>query len=326
MRVDGDKTSEHEGGKEGCQERPRITEILFYASVLSAKSGAEGFPTPPSSSPSGLHTSTPHTENTTTRKTELRIHALPLSSDLLYHSSLTPIHTNDEPLKEDEARFLPPQFPSPPVSEPSPLKKSARVATLFDDATERRKKARRKGGDMVAKTVATVEGSEQAIDVPSSKKISVGQEFADAGSQQKQSHTTHEMSSLISTSEQDPATSKTQKRLPTEQRKSTLSRVASNTSSQPKPPNSKDPSIEARNKGLLSRIIMAGMRIYGLQQRKRVIKPTTQTEHPTDPESDEYKLIYHQTFKGSYFALVSLFSSYLPTPLPRFLPKFPKII
>ena len=60
---------------------------------------------------------------------------------------------------------------------------------------------------------------------------------------------------------------------------------------------------------------MAGMRLYGLQQRKRTSKSRAVSEVPSqtanlDPplnsaleDVDEYKLVYHQTFKGCCFAL-----------------------
>ncbi|KAI9698010.1 MAG: hypothetical protein M1836_004363 [Candelina mexicana] len=265
---------------------PRITEILLYASVIPANEDADGIPTPPSSS-AHSSSSAPNT------KPVLRVHALPLSSDLLYHPSvttngntatpLTPSHTDTEPLTEGEARFLPPLFPelNPPEAQP---RKRARVATLFDDATERRKKARRKGGEGVAKAMAGVEGDGQGVGIVGTRK---GKHDKVVGGQDLE----NQQPPLVVEAENERAGS-----VPSG-RRSTLSRVPSAIA--------EDPSVdkisqttEARNKDTLSRIIMAGMRIYGLQQRKKPIN----TQPDSAGEADEYKIIYHQTFKGACFA------------------------
>ena len=91
-------------------------------------------------------------------------------------------------------------------------------------------------------------------------------------------------------------------------------------------------SFQAKNKSTLSRIIMAGMRMHGLSQRKKSIpptpvlgltnggsssRPTTASEAPTTKDDrnngnveekereaeDEFKLIYHRTLQASSFAL-----------------------
>ena len=73
---------------------------------------------------------------------------------------------------------------------------------------------------------------------------------------------------------------------------------------------SESSTIDQQNKLALTRIIMTGMRIYGLQQRKS-LKPRVEPEREERPsressrleeEEDEYKLIYHQTFKAASFA------------------------
>lgn len=71
--------------------------------------------------------------------------------------------------------------------------------------------------------------------------------------------------------------------------------------------------ILEQNKSQLAKIIMTGMRLHGLQQRKR---PNTATSRPGHSRSsstipqfaeqpngdDEYKLVYHQTHKAVMFA------------------------
>jgi hypothetical protein len=78
-----------------------------------------------------------------------------------------------------------------------------------------------------------------------------------------------------------------------------------------------EPTIKSRNKEALSKVVMAGMRMYGLQQRKKnrsrrasVAPGIEESQQPNDEvaadeavKDEEYKLVYHQTFKGAAFAL-----------------------
>ncbi|KAI9745772.1 MAG: hypothetical protein M1835_002560, partial [Candelina submexicana] len=273
---------------------PRITEILLYASVLPANKTADGIPTPPSSS---AHSSS----SAPSTKPELRVHALPLSSDLLYHPSLTtnanaatpltPSHTDTESLTEGEARFLPPLFPKPNPPESQPRKR-ARVSTLFDDATERRKKARRKGGEGVAKAMAGVEGDSLGVGVVETRKrkhdkVIGGQDFENQQPPVVVEAENERAGSVPSVRDQNATR-------PASRRAAFSSAVAEENLG----PGNEAKTTEARNKDTLSRIIMAGMRIYGLQQRKKPIN----TAPDTAGEADEYKLVYHQTFKGACFA------------------------
>jgi hypothetical protein len=80
-----------------------------------------------------------------------------------------------------------------------------------------------------------------------------------------------------------------------------------------------EPTTETRNKEALSRVVMAAMRMYGLEQRKKsksrqgsaapgadAIRQLNAEEAAEGAAKDEeYKLIYHQTFKGAVLALVS---------------------
>jgi hypothetical protein len=67
-------------------------------------------------------------------------------------------------------------------------------------------------------------------------------------------------------------------------------------------------SFEPQNKETVSRLIMAGMRLYGLKSGK---KPEKDRESPSaDAESsgseEEYKTIYHLTYRAVLFAFVSV--------------------
>lgn len=72
--------------------------------------------------------------------------------------------------------------------------------------------------------------------------------------------------------------------------------------------------MESKNKDLVSRMVMAGMRVHGLSQSKsRKPRPgsvapsqdvdTNDKDIEMDRKNDEeFKLIYHQAFKGTCFA------------------------
>jgi hypothetical protein len=76
----------------------------------------------------------------------------------------------------------------------------------------------------------------------------------------------------------------------------------------PKSPLVEMSSIETQNRDALSKMVMAGLRLYGLQS-KRPTKKSEPCAGPVlvnltnDEAVDEYKLVYHQTFKGACFAL-----------------------
>lgn len=65
-----------------------------------------------------------------------------------------------------------------------------------------------------------------------------------------------------------------------------------------------DSSFDSRNRQTITKTVMAGMRMYGLQQRKAGEGQMNSESVPETASNDEeYKLVYHQTFKGTVFAL-----------------------
>ncbi|KAI9718871.1 MAG: hypothetical protein M1812_003755 [Candelaria pacifica] len=299
---------------------PRITEILFYASLDPAPNSEDELPTPRPSSPPILPTSTTHSSFIKpTTKPELHVHALPLSSDLLYHPSLTttttttdtpiplsPTPADEEPLNHGEARFLPPLFLEPNPSK-APPRKRARIANLFDDATERRRKASRKGGEGVSKAMANVEEDCKSMGILKArqeKDDTILEKEKRSKSQQLHSvakAVNERSSSVASTKDPDVIRSTSHKGTTSSGKPPTVSRIASSIDDMR--PNREEiaQTTESRNKDFLSRIIMAGMRLYGLQQRKKPNRLQIDNNNTTE-EINEYKLIYHQTFKGVCFA------------------------
>jgi hypothetical protein len=80
-----------------------------------------------------------------------------------------------------------------------------------------------------------------------------------------------------------------------------------------------EPTTASRNKEALSRVVMAAMRMHGLQQRKKnrsrheSVAPGIEDSRDLGAETaaeevvkdEEYKVMYHQTYKGAAFAFVS---------------------
>ncbi|KAI4645418.1 uncharacterized protein J4E78_009328 [Alternaria triticimaculans] len=274
--------------------KPRVTEILFYGTIAAPTTA--GLPTPPSSSP---YVDNAHAEILP----ELRVHALPLSYDLLHATSI------DLP-SDTEPQFLPPQhdFHNPPTS-------PKRTRDIFEEATIANKKARGRGGRAVSAAAARVSESQQAYTHrKSSLSIDLkASSFSDSRPTSASDHLARPSSRPLSrspsiTSDTRPLSRKGQP--DAHARRSNLSQVAT------VPIQPEEPTTESRNKDALVKVVMAAMRMHGLQQRKQnrsrrasvagAEESQQRSEEAAAEEAakdDEYKLIYHQTFKGAQLAL-----------------------
>lgn len=234
------------------------------------------------------------TSDTRPTETELAVQALPLNSGLLcsdHHGEPTPPSSPSRLAIEGDAVFLPPIVPKrEDVINELQGRKRKSASEFLDEATERRSKARRKGGEGVSAAASRSESQVPALlhrrSVSNSTNLS------------KQPRP---LSRSPSVSSSRPGTA-----LPTATARSSLSRVQSMAGQ-----DSTD--LATRNKESISRIVMAGMRLYGLSQRKGRKVQSTGTASPavdvsfdeaeTERKRDEeYKNVYHQTFKGTCFA------------------------
>jgi hypothetical protein len=93
--------------------------------------------------------------------------------------------------------------------------------------------------------------------------------------------------------------------LPATTKRSGLSRVKSVSNL---PENADKDSTETKNKDVVSRVVMAGMRLYGFSQSKsrksraESISQETSELAETQSSDEEYKLLYHQVYKATCFA------------------------
>ncbi|KAF1844795.1 uncharacterized protein K460DRAFT_283620 [Cucurbitaria berberidis CBS 394.84] len=275
-------------------QRPRVTELLFYGTIAGPTAG---LPTPPSSSPYPL-------DAPAEPLLELRVHALPLSSDLLYHQSV-------EPSFHDDVQFLPPLHDSHFTP-----KSPKRTRDIFEEATIANKKARGKGGQGVAAAAARASESQQQ-QYSHRKSLSIDIKpppFPDFRPPSANSGLSRNNSRQLSRS---PSVSSDTRPLSRKGladghgKRSNLSQVAT------VPLQPEEPTTESRNKEALSRVVMAAMRMHGMHQRKKSrsrgvsvapgVEESQQMSEETTAEEvandDEFKLIYHQTYKGAALAL-----------------------
>ncbi|CAI6333766.1 unnamed protein product [Periconia digitata] len=272
----------------------KVTEILFYGTIASPVKRL--LPTPPSSSPDDPYAQAELLP-------ELRVHALPLSSDLLYQSTLE----SSELLPEGQPRFIRSSH-SVDSAPTSPKRKR----DVFDEAAKRRKKARQIGGEGVAAVAAQVQDTGKPYTHRKSLSIDTkGIPIPDP--RPNSAHGAHPSPRILSRSPSISSIARpaSRKGVPDgHSKRSNLSHVAT-VPSQPE-----EPTTESRNKEALSRVVMAAMRMHGLQQRKTTrsrrnsMAPDGEqgqlTEEAAAEEAakdEEYKLIYHQTYKGAALAL-----------------------
>ena len=287
---------------------PRITEVLIYAEKVTLGK-SRGPITPPYISEGQQETSLVDEDNDSSLNTEnIRFSALLLSSDAIYH----PLPSL-EPLAPGEAKFL----DSADGVEEQTTKK--RRADLFDEASDRRKHLRCRSGHSVSvvtsrvserdtKTLNSAFSCQKIKQEPedthkpeTSKSLEQAKTLGSGRSGPEVSQSQHRQSVTSSTSAKLPSDSRSNNTV--------VAGIAQSF---------RDDSYEAKNKQTVSRIVMAGMRLYGLQQRKSQTtsqKRSQKTSSDADGEKPqrlditeqdlEYRAVYHQTYKGTLFAFVS---------------------
>lgn len=233
---------------------PRVTELLFYASKHVRLS--QGTHPDSTEEPTAASSVTP----------ELELFVIPLSSGLPSPDPGPTPPASSRSSELVEAVFLPTRehIASEVINLP-PVRKRKDVNDALDEATERRKKAHRKGGAGVAAAAAV--RSDTFLPPLSHSRTGSGSI--------SQPHPP--LSRSVSVASSRPTTAREASEASA--KRSALSRVQSLSGSN-------EDSIETKNKDLITRIVMAGMRLFGYSRRK----------------DEEYKLLYHQVFKGTCFA------------------------
>ena len=266
--------------------------------------------TPPhSSSPDVAEDALPFDEEAFTA--DIKIFALPLSSDIAYHAASLPDPPTPPPesqVEEETGTFLP--LVTASWTDP---RKRRRLDSLFDDATKKIKRADRHGGETVARAMANLERPVPSLSEMTQIAAKSQPEML-VRKRPKAPAAAHLARSQSIGSLRDLASSRPASRgdAPAKAQRSSLSRVA--TTGQLGSPVLESPvsTVEQQNRNALSRIVMAGMRMYGMSQKRKGGRPravsevqTPSAESQANPveEEDKYKMVYHQTYKAAAFAI-----------------------
>ena len=227
----------------------------------------------------------------------LQVRAIMLCSDLLStHSELTPPTSPVGSSADVEAIFLPlpTTMPEEVVNKP-PVRKRRNVDDAFDEAEQRRKKVRSQSGEAFAARRTESQGAAALH-----HRGSLSGSTSHAVPLQ-----TRPLSRSPSIASSRPATARAASEMT---KRSSLSHMESVACPLIKT------DMESKNRDIISRVIMAGMRLYGLVQsksRKPQVSSATASPAPErtfeqlendNRKDDDYKLVYHQAFKGVCFA------------------------
>lgn len=285
---------------------PEITEILLYAAASTASEEGRTRLTPPVSSSAGQSGLAQEAAS------NIRLYALPLCSK--HYQSLSQRQTIPQLSPASNVQdfyYNPSPIPLSPNPTDLPPPKRPRIESLFEDATQNRRLQKKRGGEGIAKAMAAMDNRMAMPSLPSSNPPEATQPEKHKSPATKRTPlsratTTGSMNPFPRTDAFIPH-QRPKSRRPTlsEGQRSSLHHVpnASSPSLFSELPNdANNDDIESQNKATLSRIIMAGMRMYGFQQqRKKSVSGPFETQSQLATEQDEYKAIYHQTFKAASF-------------------------
>lgn len=303
-----------QGGQ--AKEAPQATELLLYAAVVGIPH-VEGLLTPPRSSSPVADTPGTATQRNG-RDTQLRLFALPLCSKIASagdHAGNYEVQAG--PINPGQACFLPRgEFNADPSRDTSTSKRR-KISNVFDDATKQRRRLKGRGGEAISRAMADAMPNSALPPMPQASKAYQPDETRstkvtddNAQAVEVRRRSLSGASSVGSAQLHEPSRPPSRRDSFVPGRRSGLNRVESVLTGPDSPLTlDSDNSLQAHNAKVLSRIVMAGMRMYGLQQKKKASKQDGQGPEENDSQDpqpsstlDEYKLVYHQTYKGACVA------------------------
>ena len=305
-------------GAIGPHGENNLTELLLYAAV---KRNVAELPTPflsSSPAPPGESSRTsPHGDYL-----EVKVYALPLCSTILDYvdkaARLAPL-TQEGLTTSKEAIFLPETPDSSHLRQEAHQKRPS-LSSLFEDAKQKRRKLKGRGGESISKAMAEIDRPTTRHGLPSSldQEESGTPPILQARKVVTQSFS--RSSSMMSVANAEFSRPVSRSGALANGKRSSLHRVESAISPRNSPILSDvDGDYAQENKAALTKVVMAGMRLHGLQQKKRVGKSSAVEDRPNTATSigdappfeaeDEFKLVYHQTFKAAMFAFRKHFNA-----------------
>lgn len=292
----------------------KMTEILIYAAVCKELEPSGVLPTPPGSSSLGADPDLSIDRSVEVTR-YIKIYALPLSSGTCAHANggefLEALASHSK-INDSEARFLPKNAPTISV----PNGKRQKISSVFEDATHQRKRLLGHGGDRVSRAMAEINSFIPSRDILKSSALEDVNQSLSTSQMKGISHKDARRENLSRSSSATSLRSAESSRPPSRRgalmrgKRSSLHRVESILSTCEASHVLTANTVEQQNKSALTRIVMTGMRMYGIQQKKKSVnlQIEAEIEHASNRESghqpeeeDEYKLIYHQTFKAASF-------------------------
>ena len=298
-------------GAIGPRGEDSLTELLLYAAV---KKNVTDLPTPLGSSspapPDESYRTSLHGDNL-----DVKVYALPLCSTVLDYVDRAAglAAPSQEDLTTSRAAIFLPENPDLSHLRQEAHQKRASLSSLFEDAKQKRRKLKGRGGESISKAMAEIDRPTSRHGLPPSidQEESETQPMPQARKAAKQSLS--RSSSMMSVANPELPRPTSRSGALTNGKRSSLHRVESAISSRNSPilPDV-DGDYAQRNKAALTKVVMAGMRLHGLQQKKRQGTSSAMEDRPNTATSmgdatpseveDEFKLVYHQTFKAAMFA------------------------
>ena len=283
--------------------RNAVTEMLLYAAV--ANTG------PMLPNPLTSFSPAPPDEDLEDALKEygksIKVFALPLCSNVTNLVKNTTEVCPPTLTKFQNARhacFLPYTQDPARVTQPVPQKRQS-ISTLFEDATQKRRRFKGRGGESISQAMASIDRP------PSQHEIREKQEAPEPPLNDIRGKSLPRTSSMTPFAGSEQSRPASHSGTLANGKRSSLHRVESAISPRDSPALSDaDGSYAQQNKAALTKVVMAAMRLHGLQQKK---KPPSKSQLPnpmtlhTDPSvisneaEDEYKLVYHQTFRAAMF-------------------------
>ena len=288
--------------------RPKLTELLLYAITLGHGDERGRLPTPPPSSPLPDNDLNNEARATADATPTIVFRALPICSFL---PELVGIHA----FQSSKDGQMKPSFIDSgsvgPAVEVGGGKRRA-LTSVFENASRQRKKLKSKGGETVGimfadKSKNLAEKVQKSND--DARKLNNQESLNQMVHNPKKSRLARSFS--VSSAQHESALRQAiRPSLSLSKSSSQLKKGSSVASVLNSPiPIGTTSEIEQQNKLSLSRVVLAGMRIYGLQQRKKANEGIMSLpEHNSrlrpgdDEEVEEYKQVYHQTLKAALFA------------------------
>ena len=286
-------------------ESPRVTEVLIYAQRAGVAS-QDSLPTPPDSSDREDDRGHEFCSNVNGAAIEYR--ALLLSSDLLYR----PLQGSATIPEPENAVFV---GLAPQCLEADQASHKKRLGSLFDEASDRNKKAKRRTAQSISVAASHAVDSSRPL-TPSFTSKAREQIARDKTKDPNLRDSPKILQARRRAADDDPPSNSARRTSHVSEKPASFKRQSSQ--GQVVTQGFSDDSVEAKNKQAISRIVMAGMRLYGLQQRKSQSARRTSSalvdsgkletgddQDTAREENEEYKAVYHQTYKATLFAFVS---------------------